>query len=334
MWNQWLQLICMLFLILIASQLFTNALEYVGQKIKISTGVTGSIFAAIATALPETSVPIIAIVAGTPNKLINQQISVGAILGSSLMLSTLSTCLLGLSAIKKRGINGRIRPEKTGFTRDIHFFLISFFLAAMAMFVPYKPLYWRLGMSFALVSFYIIYLILTLSASKKLVSSGHGVVTNEPMIFTKFGLKNNASTIVVQLIIGLMLLLIGAKGFIDGVESISVALHVSALVLSLLIIPIATELPEKVNSILWVRKNQDTLGFGNITGAMVFQGTLLPALGILLTPWQPSREVLTGMLITLLAALWLRLNASSKGLRIMALLVNGSLYLIYLFFIF
>ncbi len=131
----------MLIVILIASQLFTNALEYFGQRIKISTGVTGSIFAAIATALPETMVPIIALVAGTSNKLINQQIGVGAILCSSLMLSTLSTFLLGLSAIKKRGLQGRIKPEKTGFTRDINFFLLSFSLAALAMFVPYNSPY-------------------------------------------------------------------------------------------------------------------------------------------------------------------------------------------------
>jgi len=40
-----------------------------------------------------------------------------------------------------------------------------------------------------------------------------------------------------------------------------------------------------VNSFLWLRRGKDTLAFANITGAMVFQGTLLPALGILLTPW-------------------------------------------------
>src|SRR6185312_10312350 len=125
----------------------------------------------------------------------------------------------------------------------------------------------------------------------------------------------------------------GAKGFINGVESISKAFHVSALLLSLLIIPLATELPEKVNSVFWLRKNKDTLGFGNITGAMVFQGTLLPALGILLTPWQPSKIVQTGIFITFAAAIWLRLNASSNGLRIKALMVQGGLYCLYLYLV-
>ena len=94
----------------------------------------------------------------------------------------------------------------------------------------------------------------------------------------------------------------------------------SALLLSLIIIPIATELPEKVNSILWARRGKDTLAFGNITGAMVFQGTLLPAIGIMLTPWEPRLEVLTGVLITLAAAAWLRFNARRNGVVLWALL--------------
>jgi cation:H+ antiporter len=132
------------------------------------------------------------------------------------------------------------------------------------------------------------------------------------------------------LVLGLILLLIGAKGFIDGVEHLSNILQISVLLISLIIVPIATELPEKVNSIIWVRKKKDTLAFGNITGAMVFQGTLLPALGILLTPWEPSYEVLLVMAVTYLAAFWLRINVTKSGLTIAALLCNGVLYAGYL----
>jgi len=330
----WIHLVLMLIIILISSQLFTNALEHFGQKIGVSAGVTGSIFAAIATALPETSVPIIALVAGTSNKLINQEISVGAILGAPLMLSSLSIFVMALSVVKQRGINGKIMPERSGFIRDLNFFLAAFFIAAIAMYVPLEPMYLRTGISFILIGIYISYIILTCMASKALVVNGHGVRPEEPMMLTRIGMKNNIVTILIQLISALALLLFGAKGFINSVESISSALQVSVLLLSLLIIPFATELPEKVNSVFWIRKNKDTLGFGNITGAMVFQGTLLPALGILLTPWQPSKIVQTGIFITLVATAWLRMNASSAGLRIKALMVNGALYLLYLYLVF
>ena len=134
----------------------------------------------------------------------------------------------------------------------------------------------------------------------------------------------------VQLALGLILLVGGAKGFIFGIEEVSQVFGISALLLSLMIIPIATELPEKVNSILWIRRGKDTLAFGNITGAMVFQGTLLPAMGIMLTPWVPQREVLAGIVITLVATLWLRIMHRRGQLQVWHLGINGILYVTYL----
>lgn len=326
----WLELILMLLVILAAAELFTNALEHLGERLGISEGVTGSLFAAVGTALPETMVPVIAIFAGTQNLQLNHDIGVGAILGAPLMLSTLSTALMAVSVLKLRGLRGKIAPERTGFIRDMNFFLVAFAIAAGAMYVPVEMHAARIGLSALLVSLYVLYIVMTFRASNDLVDAGHGTEAEEPIFLARFGLKENLLTISLQLLIALVLLVGGAKGFIYGVEGISSALGISALVLSLLIIPIATELPEKVNSILWVRRGKDTLAFGNITGAMVFQGTLLPALGILVTPWQPQPEVMSGIVITLVAAAWLRLNAKAGGSSVAALLVNGGLYLCYL----
>ncbi|MDB6060400.1 MAG: putative calcium/sodium:proton antiporter [Verrucomicrobiaceae bacterium] len=325
-----LQLLLMLLIILAASELFTNALEHLGQKLKISEGVTGSLFAAVGTALPETMVPLLALYAGTTNINTNEEIGVGAILGAPLMLSTLSTCLMALAILKRRGLGGQITPEPTGFHRDLHFFLFAFLLAAAAMFMPSDVRIYRIAISVMLVLTYIGYIALTLRASKRLVQEGHGTEAGEKMLLARTGLPTNYLTIVAQLAAGLALLVYGAKGFINGIEGVSELIGVSALLLSLLIIPIATELPEKINSILWIRRGKDTLAFGNITGAMVFQGTLLPAIGIMLTPWQPRIEVLSGIFITLLAAAWLRANSRQQGIRVWALMVNGALYAIYL----
>jgi len=326
----WCHLIIMLIVILVAAQLFSNALEHFGHKIGISAGVTGSIFAAVATALPETIVPVLAIVAGTSSKIINEEIGVGAILGAPLMLSTLSTGVMTLSVLRARGMKGFIKPERTGFTRDMNFFLCAFFLAGCAMYVPLQPAYLRAVISSILIFTYLLYLFCTVRASRKLVAEGFGVQPDEPLFFTRMGFKNSRVIILAQLIFGIILLLGGAEGFIHGVEDAAKVLNVSVLILSLLIIPLATELPEKVNSILWVRKNKDTLGFGNITGAMVFQGTLLPALGIMLTPWEPTKDVINGVVITFIAAIWLRINITERGLRIPALLLNGVFYALYL----
>jgi cation:H+ antiporter len=328
-----LELLVMLIVILIAAEVFTNALEHLGEKLGISEGVTGSLFAAVGTALPETSVPLLALLAGTQNAATNEEIGVGAILGAPLMLATLSICLMAVSVWRRRGTQGHLRPERTGLARDLNFFIIAFSFAAIAMFVPHSLSVVRYGLGFCMVLIYFVYVMLTLRASKSLVEDGHATEAGGEMFLCKLGLPNNMVVISVQLFLGLALLVAGAKGFIGGVEEASHLLGISALLLSLLIIPIATELPEKVNSILWIRKGKDTLAFGNITGAMVFQGTLLPAIGIMLTPWEPRREVLLGIVLTLVAAIWLRYLVQKGGLRVWHLLVNGAIYVTYLFLV-
>lgn len=325
-----LQLFLMLVVILIAAEVFTNALEHLGEKLGISEGVTGSIFAAIGTALPETSVPLLALLAGTQDAHVNEEIGVGAILGAPLMLATLSISLMALSVLKARGAHGALRPERTGLIRDLNFFIIAFAFATLALFVPHTQSVVRYGIGFAMVFIYFIYILMTIRASKSLVADGHATEAEDTMFLCRIGLPENMFVVVLQLLLGLALLLAGAKGFIGGVQEAAQIIGISALLLSLLIIPIATELPEKVNSILWIRKGKDTLAFGNITGAMVFQGTLLPAIGIMLTPWQPRVEVLSGVLITLLAAVWLRATVARGGLKVWHLWINGALYLIYL----
>ena len=324
------QMILMLLLILVAAEIFTNALEHLGQRLKISEGVTGSLFAAVGTALPETMVPLLAIFAGTANTHLNEEIGVGAILGAPLMLSTLSIFLMALSVLKKRGLQGHFNPERTGFTRDLNFFLGAFALSGIALFVPHETPLLRGLLALTMVMIYFIYIMLTLRASSALVQGGHGTEAHAKMFLARFGLPQNLALILIQLFLGLILLVVGAKGFINGIEAVSQLFQISALLLSLMIIPIATELPEKVNSILWIRRHKDTLAFGNITGAMVFQGTLLPAIGVMLTPWAPQREVVAGILITLLATLWLRVMLVRGQLRVWHLGVNGLLYVTYL----
>jgi cation:H+ antiporter len=325
-----LELALMLLVILSAAELFTNALEHLGERLKISEGVTGSLFAAVGTALPETLVPLLAIMGSTGHVQVNQDIGIGAILGAPLMLSTLSTFLMAASVLRARGWRGKITPELSGFTRDLNFFLIAFVLAVAAMYVPHQHLLVRALFSAAMVSVYLVYIVMTVRASDQLVEHGHGTESHAPMLLSRVGLPVNLLTIAVQLALAVGLLLWGAQGFIAGIRGVSELFGISALLLSLLIIPIATELPEKVNSILWIRRRKDTLAFGNITGAMVFQGTLLPAIGILLTPWAPGIEVVTGILITLLAAAWMRVNARASGIAVWVLLVNGALYAAYL----
>ena len=327
-------LLIALLIILIGAETFTNALEHLGERLKISEGVTGSIFAAVGTALPETMVPIVAILSTASTQAVREEVGVGAILGAPLMLSTLTMFLMAIFAIHKRGWQDDFHPERSGLTRDLRWFLLAFGLSAAAIFVPHHVAWVRALLALSLVLVYFIYLMLTIRASASLVADGHATKAGEPLFLVRLmgriNVPENLFTVLVQLGMGLALIVFGAHGFVQGVEQLSAWLGITALVLALLIVPVATELPEKVNSILWIRKRKDTLAFGNITGAMVFQGTLLPAIGIMLTPWVPQREVLAGILITLIAAVWLRIMLSRGHLKVWHLLVNGALYVTYL----
>lgn len=326
-----ISLLLSLIIILIAAEIFTNALEHFGERINISEGVTGSLFAAVGTALPETLVPILAIVAGTQDKAMNEEISIGAILGAPLMLSTLSIFLMGIAAIKSRGIMGYVKPEKSGHIRDLNFFLTAYAIATVSMLIPNPSVIMRGFFSVILISLYALYIIKTVKASKGLVAEGHNTEAHKIMFLNKLGFKDNCLTIILQLLLGLILLVFGAKGFIHCVGDASKLFGISPMLLSLLIIPIATELPEKINSILWVRRGKDTMAVGNITGAMVFQGTLLPALGIFLTPWKLSHDIVPSIVVTILAAVWLKVSfCKSSGIRIISLAVCGLLYVGYL----
>ncbi len=335
-----LALVPALVAIFLGAEAFTNALEHLGQCLKISEGVTGSIFAAIATAMPETLVPVIALLGVSAVEQVRIEVAMGAILGAPLMLSTVALFLLGLVAARKRGWRAPLHPERTGLRRNLSWFLLMFGIATLAMFVPSEAAPIRGAVVLGLVLMYLLYLLLTIRASARLVREGHGTEADHPLYLTSLGqrlglraLPENVVTMLAQLAPGFALIVVGARGFVHGVETLSELIGVSALVLSLLIIPVATELPEMANSTLWVRRRRDTLAFGNITGAMAFQASMLPALGLALTPWDPRPEVVIGAVLTLSASAYLLVMLRRTELRPRHLLPHGLCYALYYLYV-
>ncbi len=323
-----LTLIFFLVVIIAAAEVFTNAIESLGARLKFSEGVTGSIFAAVGTALPETMVPLVAIFGGN-SKHVSEEVGVGAILGAPFMLATLAMFLIGAAAFKFAGRRKRqsITPERTGFKRDIEFFLFAFTLAFLVAFAPYEYRLLRVFVALMLVLTYFYYVLETIKASSALVKDGHATEESKGL-YLGLIIKEHMALVLLQLLIALALIIIGAKGFVGGVEGLAEILHLPVMALALLIVPIATELPEKINSLIWIRSGKDTMAVGNITGAMVFQGSLLPAIGIFLTPWTINVTVAASSVITILAGLWLYyIVLRVKKITAPLFILNGLLYI-------
>jgi cation:H+ antiporter len=121
------------------------------------------------------------------------------------------------------------------------------------------------------------------------------------LIFARQSAKPSYAMIGLQGTVGLVGLVIGAHLFVTVAKAISAELDVSPLLLALLIAPLATELPEMSNSFLWLYQRKDTLAVGNVTGAMVLQGTLPVSLGLIGTEWNLAPSALATMGLALVA---------------------------------
>ncbi|KAA0891660.1 sodium:calcium antiporter [Oryzomonas rubra] len=292
----WLLLLVALGIILLGATVFTNGLEWFGKKMNLSDGAVGSIFAAIGTALPETLVPIIAILFGS--KAAGHQIGVGAIIGAPFMLGTLAFCISGIAVMvnrSKRDDYPVMRVDTIVMRRDMEYFMALYALAIAASFLGGHPVI-KTFIALALLLVYGGYVLRTLRGG----NGNHEVeeADLDPCYFAPKSHDPHMSIITFQVLGSLLLIVWGSYIFVEKVQVISGQMGISPFVLAMIIAPIATELPEKFNSVIWISKGKDTLAIGNITGAMVFQGAVITAIGILMTEWRLEATALTTVGIT------------------------------------
>jgi cation:H+ antiporter len=246
-------------------------------------------------------------------------VAIGAILGAPFLLATLAMALVGSAAYGWR----RRRPQ--GAALDVHIptlerdlgFFLGCFTIGFGLGVIGVPLWLRLLAAIALVLAYSAYVRLTLTHSGEVASEAELT----PLLFdmTKDD-PPGLATVIVQLLVALGAIVGGADMFVEQLIHASARIGIEPLVLSLVIAPFATELPEKVNSIFWARTGKDTLALGNITGAMVFQSTLPVAFGLVSTGWHlHTSSIVAGSLALvggLLAVFELRVRRRFTASRI------------------
>ncbi len=284
---------------LFGCHLFTNAIEWLGKRFGLSEGAVGSVLAAIGTTLPETSIPLVAIFFGTGRD--QESVGLGAILGAPFMLSTLVMPILGgllllYARLGRRGKQFHLNYEDVRF--DLVFFMVGYAAALACAAYPGRLVHQ--SVAGLLLAAYSYYLWKKLSAPGAEDEEGDGGDL-EPLVFAKQNRKPGLPMIGLQIVVGLCGLVAGAEIFVHAAQYLATILQVSPIILALLIAPLATELPEMSNSFLWLYRKKDQLAVGNVTGAMVFQGTVPVAIGLIGTDWVLDQSALATMVLAVAA---------------------------------
>jgi cation:H+ antiporter len=271
--------------ILAGALLFTNAVEWIGHRLQLGEGAVGSLLAAVGTAMPETLISIVALLGAKEG---SEDVAIGAIVGAPFLLATLAMGLVGLFAYlyrRKRDQGLELEVHRPTLERDLLFFL-AFFALALAL-AWGAPGWLRITAGVVCLLAYPLYTARTLRGGGEV--QAHGSL--DPLIFERRAERRmdpGLALCVLQLLVGLGAMVGGAHLFVEELLTIAESIGVEAVVLALILAPLATELPEKVNSFFWVREGKDALALGNISGAMVFQSTIPVGIGLLFTEWQLS----------------------------------------------
>jgi cation:H+ antiporter len=282
--------------VLAGALLFTNAVEWLGRRLAMGEGAVGSLLAAVGTAMPETLIPIVAVIGAEEG---SKDVAIGAIVGAPFLLATVAMALVGTFALtyRRRRSQGRnLRAHAPTLERDLRFFLI-FFALAMAFGLG-APAAVRIPAAVAFLIAYLLYVRRTLVAG----GPGQPEETFKPLIIdprSSAGAAPGNAMVILQLAVGLAAMVGGAHLFVHELLDVAEEIGVEVLVLSLVLAPLATELPEKANSFFWVREGKDSLALGNITGAMVFQSTVPVAFGLAFTGWELDRYAVVSVLLGL-----------------------------------
>ncbi len=301
---------------------FVNGVEWLGRKLGVGETGTGTILAAFGTALPESAVTFVAVVLG--RNAAQKDIGVGAALGGPMVLATISYAVVGITMLWNRRRLGRatqhIECDLKRLRRDQGWFL-SIFIGKVALGLlvfRYKP--W-LGVLF--LSAYAVYLLHELRGAQVL-----GEEVLEPLKLHPRG-DPGLWWPLLQTSLALIVIALASKVFVGQLESIGIWAGMSPQIVALLLSPIATELPETMNAIIWVAQGKERLALANISGAMMIQATIPTGLGLIFTSWMFSRELIVSGLVTMAAVAVLLGLFSKDAVSARSLVPLAALYAVF-----
>ena len=280
--------------IYLSCELFVNGVEWLGHRLAVSQRATGSILAAFGTALPESVVTFVAVAFG--GSMATKQLGIGAALGGPLALSTIAYATVGIVLLLARRQLPRT-PEIMGdfrnLARDQAWFLIVFVAKIALGLIAFA---WKPWLGIVFLAAYSLYIRQEMNGS---VAADEGEI--EPLTFAPRAAVPGIAITGFQTLLALGVIFAASHLFVAQLGALGPALGLEPQLLALLLSPIATELPETMNAVIWVRQGKYRLALANISGSMMIQATIPTAFGLFWTPWLLDAPLLLAAAVTVLA---------------------------------
>lgn len=235
-----------LFVLLKASQYFTNSAEKIGLMLGISHFIIGVTIVAIGTSLPELVSSIVAVVNNS------SEIVSGNVLGSNIANIFL---ILGIASI----IGGRFKIKTNLFPVDLPIMMISAFFLTLTIWDGV----FSFGESILFVVSFIIFMLYTANSGKengKKKNRETGESAKMP-----FRVKP-----VLIMVLSAVFIYLGATYTIKAVIKISEIFDMGTEVIAMSAVAIGTSLPELAVTISAVKKKNFEMVVGNVLGSNIF----------------------------------------------------------------
>lgn len=311
--------------IYLSCEWFVNAVEWLGERLNVAKLAVGTVLAAFGTALPESVVTLVAVTTGaTPEA---KDIGVGAAMGGPLALATVAYGVTGAMLLIKKRAGGTAAvgtpADMKRLAKDQLWFLPVFIVKVALGLVAFafKP---ALGLLF--FATYAVYF------WREIRSDDDGGAEAEELEPLKLQPKAESPAtwaVVAQTLAALVIIFLASQLFVKQLDAIGPMLGLSTAVTALLLSPIATELPEIMNAVIWVRQGKTQLALANISGAMMIQATVPSGLGLLFTGWHFDQALAWSGVITMAAIVYLLLTMRTHRLTPLRLAAAAGFYLVF-----
>jgi cation:H+ antiporter len=269
----------------IASWILSYGAEHLSEK--YGAKFVGRVLLSIATTLPEIAIVMYAAAKGSYG------VAIGSGLGSNLLMMTLGLAIMLIIATTRLSKAPLKHIDVSTFKNDMLFLIF----AAVISFVLFLDGYNYID-GFIFLGLFAGYIVLSLyemrienkekvanTMNNNFNSADNANNNNNKKLIIEKGIPYNNKKFLKAIgafLIGAFGIVMGAEPFIHSLEGFSTDVGISAVILAVIISPIAGEMPEKISMMLLARKGAAgaAIAIANVLGSKILNNTLLLAVAV------------------------------------------------------